>query len=240
MRVDRETKRAAWILAWFGVAIIAFSWFLGCGRSTVLGNPIPAPGPQPDNSVVRGIAVYTITSDQPDSITRFFRNLLNFNAYASTGSTTVTYNNAPSVTFTLNVASFSAGSITNSVLSLGSIAVSALNDNNLKVCNPGGNTKCTQALFRVYNTGTVAGFVNTSDSPQYGAPVYTSGQNPTTALVLNSPGVQVDSLTGIPTNKHTVKLSDFPSPTYTVTSDFSNAGSGSYSMTYVFEYALAP
>jgi len=156
----------------------------------------------------------------------------------SSASTTVTYTNAPSTTFTINAASLVPGSFTGTTLSLGSVTVSSLQDNNLKVCNPGGNTKCTQGIIRVYTTGTVAGFVNTVDL--YGAPVYTGTLNPTTQVGLNSVGAVQVELTTIASSTHALNLSAFPSPTYSVNSDFSNAGAGNYSMVYVVEYALAP
>lgn len=203
---------------------------------------VPPNGPSVvDDSIVRGVAVITVTTDQTLAIFKYLNDLLMSTAFAaSTATTTVTYNNAPAVTFTINTAALTAGAFTGDTLSLGAVTVSSLKDNNLKLCAPGGNTKCTTAILRVYTTGSVAGFVNTSDSPQYGAPVFASGLNPTTALPLLSPGVAVQQVTGMANSKHTVLLTDFPSPTYNVTSDFSNAGSGSYSMVFVVEYALAP
>lgn len=219
---------------------VGLTFLNGCGGNYTLGN-IPTPGPKADNSVVRGVAVVEVNSDHQSAMMNLFNNLLLQRAYAaSTASTVVTYNNAASVTFTINATGLVGGAFTGDTLSLGSFTLTALKDNNLKVCNPGGNTKCTQAILRVYNTGALAGFINTSDSPQYGAPVYTTGDNPVTALGLGSPGVEIEQLTGMVSSKHKVNLSDFSTTTFNVTSDFSNSGTGSYSMTYVVEYALAP
>lgn len=208
----------------------------------VENNLIPQLGPSLiDESIVRGIALVSVSSDQTSSIVKLFKEIFFLkSATASTGTTTVTYNNAPSVTFTLNTATLTGGAFTGNILSMGAVTVSALKDNNLKLCGGGGNQKCTTAILRVYTTGSVAGFVNTSDSPQYGVPVFVSGLNPATALVIGSPGVNVDQVTGIPSSKHTIQLSDFAPTTYNVTSDFSNAGSGTFQMTFVVEYALAP
>lgn len=189
-----------------------------------------------DDSVIKGRAVYQVDAQSTSALLRLF-NMFQM-AYAATGTTTVTYTNAASVSFQINIASFGAGSFTGSTLSLGTFGLSDIDDNHLKVCNPGGNTKCTKAAIRVYTTGSVAGFVHTTDS--YGAPVYAGTLNPTTEVGLNTAGsVQVQQIT-IASNKNRLRLSDFPSPTYGATSDFSNAGSGSYSMTFVVEYILLP
>jgi hypothetical protein len=214
----------------------------GCARIT---NPCnmstcnaPTIGPSlVDGSIVRATALVEVASFH----TTAWHNIFFSNAYAaSTATTVVTYNNAPSVTFTINAAALVAGSFTGDTLSLGSFTITALKDNHLNVCNPGGNTKCTTAILRVYTTGATAGFVNTSASPQYGNNVFTTGENPATALPLSSPGVAIQTLSGMASSKHTVKLSDFSPTTFSVTSDFANGGDGLYSMSYVVEYALAP
>ncbi len=192
-----------------------------------------------DNSVVHGRAEFTITNEQATAQMRAFRSLANLllpsaNA-ASSGSTTVTYTNAASTHFAINTSSFAPGTFTGDVLSLGTVALTSLSDNNLKVCGS-GSTKCTQAIIRVYTTGSVAGFVNTVDL--YGAPVFAGSLNPNLEVGLQAAGsVQVQTFT-IPASRNTLRLSDFASPNYSVTSDFSNAGAGSYSMNFVVEYAL--
>lgn len=226
------------------VIILAFLALTACAGQEQGFQPVALPpiGNSPiDDSTVRALAFVTIQSSQQTAFHKILNTLsLLPTAFASTGTTTVTYSLAPSVTFSINVAGLTGGTFTGNTLNMGSISIATLSDNNLKICNPGGNTKCTQAIMRVYTTGAVAGFVNISDSPQYGAPVYVGTLNPSTAITLNSPGVAVQQVTGMAASKHTVVLSDFPTPTYAVTSDFSNAGTGSYSMGFVLEYALAP
>jgi hypothetical protein len=93
-------------------------------------------------------------------------------------------------------------------------------------------------LIRVYTTGNVAGFVNIDD--QYGAPVYAGTLTPTTAVGLNAAGAVNTATDTIPSSTHVLNLAAaFPSANYNVTSDFSNAGAGSYSMSFVMEYALS-
>lgn len=242
MKTMREQeKRASWIILGIAAAAISLSMLSGCGgadNGPAASNPLPPiDTPLPDNTVVHGQAVVFVSSTQETALFKLFNSLMP-SAYASTGSVVVTYNNSASTNFTINANSLVAGAFTGNTLSLGSVSLATLDDNNLKVCNPGGNSKCTSAIIRVYNTGSLAGFVNTADS--YAAPVYAGTLNPSTALGLNSAGavqVQTASISG---STHRLTISSFPSPTYNVTSDFSNAGAGSYSMTFVVEYALAP
>ena len=189
-----------------------------------------------DGSVVHGRAVVVVSNEQQTAMMKLFKNFLMPSAYAANGSSTVTYTNVGSTNFTINVAALTASGFTGNTLNLGSVALATISDNNLKVCGTGGATKCGSAAIRVYTTGSTAGFVNTADG--YGAPVYTGSMNPSSQVgLLDAGSVQVQALT-IPSNKHTVALADFPTPTYAVTADFSNAGAGSYSMTYVVEYVL--
>lgn len=203
----------------------------GCGGGfkplEYSANPeIPDVPPSIDTDVVvRGMAIVEIKSDP-----------LAYHTEA-TGSVNVTYVNAASVNFTINTAAFTAGAITGDTLSLGHVDLATLSDNNLKVCGAGGNQKCLKAIIRVYTTGSTTGFVQTTDL--YGAPVFAGTLNPAVPIGLNSAGNVQVQLFNIAANKNKVKLSDFPSPNYVVTSDFSNAGSGSYAMTFVVEYALS-
>lgn len=182
-----------------------------------------------DDVVVRGRAEVAITME-PESDGRKF-------LYA-TGSTTVTYTNVASTNFSINVAALVPGSITGNTLSLGHVDLATLSDNNLKVCNPGGSTKCTQAIIRIFTTGSISGFVHNTDN--YGAPIFAGTLNPSTAIGLNAAGsvqVQTVSISG---TKHKLNLSDFPSPAYPVSVDMSNAGAGSYSANFTIEYTLSP
>jgi hypothetical protein len=228
------------------IAFMSLVLLSACGGSPNVVSEVPQPLPPieipgPDNVVVHGRAVVVISNEQETAFMNLFNRFIVPRAYASTGSTTVTYTNAASTNFTISVAGLAptfSPTFTGDTLNLGSVVLSGLNDNNLKVCNPGGNTKCTQAIIRVYTTGSTAGFVHTTDL--YGAPVYTGTLNPSTAVGLNAGGSVQTQLFAIGSTVHKVVLADFPSPTYAVTSDFSNAGAGPYSMTYVVEYALAP
>ena len=193
-----------------------------------------------DDIVPRGLVFINLTSDQELAIYKYLRDLLMPKAYAASDvSSNVVYSNAASVTFTVNTANLIAGGFTGTTLSLGSFTITALSDNNLDLCG-NGHQKCTTALLDVYTMGSQAGFINTSDPNPYGVPVYTSSENPGVQAPLNSPGVDIETVSGMPTNKHKVNLSDFPTVLFNVSSDFSNAGSGSYQMTFVVEYALAP
>jgi len=228
----------------YNLAVIGMILTTGCGGYYVTDNsPTPDINLPPvgeinteDNAVVRARAVLNVSSEQPSLLTKFFNKLLP-NAYAALASTTVTYTNAAAVNFTISTAGLVQGSVTGTILSLGSITMSGVDDNHLKVCNPGGNTKCTQAVIRMYNTGSTAGLVHADG---YAIPVYAGTLNPSTALGLNVAGsVQVQNYT-IPGNRNRVRLSNFASPTYAVTTDLENAGSGSFSMVLVVEYVLLP
>lgn len=188
------------------MALVSMS-MVACGKKFELGSgfdpKLPKVGiPNEDGEVVHGRAVYTITNEELSALHKFMNKLLVPSAYAATGTTTVSYNNAGVTNFAINVTSFTPGSITNNTLSLGSFSISALSDNTLKVCGVNGNQKCNKAIMRVYTTGTVAGFVHTEDN--YGLPVYTGTLNPNTALGLNATGsVQVQTYT-IPNNVNVV------------------------------------
>jgi hypothetical protein len=241
-----KQKHIAYVIGILGLIIVAVS-LSACGGRSYRGQPdMPgSPGDPPvifepgaqanpdDGYLVRARAFYDLYSSHDYALI----GLLMLTAYAATGSTNVSYNNAASVSFTINVASFAASGFTGDTLNLGSVALATLSDNHLKICGVGNNQKCTQAIIRVYTTGTIGGFVHSVDS--YGLPVYAGTLNPSSPVGLNAAGsVQVQTYT-IPGNKNKITLVDFPSPTYNVTSDFSNAGSGLYSMTFVVEYALA-
>lgn len=213
---------------------------MACGNNPEFNLNLPPVGVvEEDGAVVHGRAIMEVSSEQQSSLAKILQNLWIAKAYAATGSTTVTYTNAAAVNFTINVASLTPGAFSGTTLSLGSVGLSTLRDNNLRECGTSGHEKCHNAAIRVYTTGgSTAGFVHASDG--YGVPVYTGTLNPTSAVGLNAAGsVQVQTLS-IPNNKNVVNLTDFPSPTYSVSADFSNAGAGNYSMTYVVEYVLLP
>lgn len=223
--------------------LLALSLLSGCGSNSSSdgGSPggsspsAPINTPLDDGGIVRGRAEYQVYASNDYAILRFFKDLLP-KAYAATGATTVTYTNAASVSFTINVSNFAATGFTGDTLNLGSVALSTIDDNSLKVCGAGSNQKCTQAVIRVYTTGSVSGFVNTADA--YGAPVHAGSLNPGSAVGLNTAGAVQVQVVSIAANKNRLKIADFPTPTYNVTSDFSNAGAGNYNMNFVVEYVL--
>ncbi len=216
---------------------------VGCGGYVpTAGSPLPPVGvPGEDGAVIHGRAEVSVESVQEYAVIKMLREMLfPQTKWAATGATVVTYTNVASTNFTIDVANLGGVGATFSgdTLNLGYVSLSGLNDNNLKVCNPGGNTKCTQAVIRVYTTGATAGFVHQTDG--YGLPVYAGTLNPSSQVGLNAGGsVQVQTYT-IPAGKNRIRLTEFPSPSYTVTSDFANAGVGTYGMTLVVEYVLFP
>lgn len=225
----------------FSVLVIALA-LSACGRETSRTGPgpIPEPGPRADNSVVRGIAVFTIESEQASAVSKLMHDFNNLfmlqSAFASTATTTVTYNNAAAVIFTVNTTNLVPGSFSGLNLNLGSFNITALKDNDTEVCGPLNDQQCANAYLRVYTTGSLPGFVNTSHSPQYSTPLYTSGESALVPMVLNSPGTNIKSVLGMAPTKHVVNLVDFVTTSYTVKTDFTNGGYGSYSATYVIEY----
>jgi hypothetical protein len=198
-----------------------------------------------DGAIVRARAIIDV--DHTNGITttmkvkRFLEDLLIPKAVAYLGSPpaatiTVSYTNAEAVSFTLNTSSFGTSpSMSGSTLTLGSLSVSGLSDNKLRVCT--SPTKCQKAVVRVYTTGSMQGFINSTDG-DHAVPVYFSGLNPSTAVGLTSANAVETTSYNIPGNKNVLSATDLGSPSYTVTSDMSNAGAGSYSMTLVVEYAL--
>ncbi len=209
------------VLFLFCVALLA-----ACGKSS--NNPLD--GVRPDEYVVRAHAEFQVTANTAgEAIAR--------SAISQTQPVSVTL--AASTTMTLDNSSFVAPTITNGVMDFGNLKISALADNNLKVCGAGGNQKCGTALFRIFTQGVAgAGIFNAADN--FGAPLSATLTTPLTVglLVANAAVMQT---TTIAANKNVVRLSDFtPTPTYNIKADFTNAGAGSYTTTIVVEYALAP
>lgn len=233
--------------------LLLMTMFLGlaaCGKNFQPANSPQVGVPQEDGGVVVGSAMLTISTPgeyqtAACKVFKFLQNLILSTSYASSvpgsGNTTVTFNNAPGVTFTISVSGLAptfTPTFTGETLNLGSIVISALTDNNLKVCGAGNNQKCTQAVIRMYTTGTTAGFLNTGDT--YGVPVYAGTLNPTTQVGLGQANAVIVQQVTIANGTNKQHLTDFPSPTYAITSDFSNAGSGAYSMAMTIEYVLNP
>lgn len=128
------------------------------------------------------------------------------------------------------------------VLKIGTISISDLVVNKLKVCGVTHKEQCKHAVIRVYTEElegfeNIEGFVNVSDG--YGVPLYIqNGQGKYIVKLKEENSVVVQDHV-IPPTQHKVKLSDFPNATYTLTSDFSNAGFGSYEVSVVVELSLS-
>jgi hypothetical protein len=135
---------------------------------------------------------------------------------------------------------FSVPPLTGDTLNLGILSISALKDNDLRVCGTNGKTKCTKAIVRMYTTGQAgAGLWNTLDG--YGAPLKAGlSGNPMQTTGLNAVAAVTLQEYTIPSTKNVLNLSDLSQATsYAIEADFSNAGAGSYQTTIVLEYGLA-
>lgn len=156
-----------------------------------------------------------------------------------TNSNPVSVVNAASSTMAVDSSKFKAPTITSSLLNFGTLSITALSDNDLNVCGAAKNTKCGNALLRMYTTGVAgAGLYNAIGA--YGAPMTSTLTTPLT-VGLNVAGAAVMQTLVIPAGKNVVALADFATkPLYTINFNFSNAGAGNYSTTVVLEYALAP
>lgn len=216
-----------------GVALAAL---VGCGtdyRNERTGNnPNPTP-PSGDPWIVMSRSSTTVHVDA----------VLGLVTYTTTGNdSTQTVTNAtmsPSASMTMSSASFSVPTLSSvSGVSFGSLNITALSDNNLKICGT-GNQKCTSAALRVYTTGQAgAGFWNSVDS--YGAPItaYVGTNTPGTVGLNSANATYVETVT-IGSTKNVVTLSDFsPAPNINIVGDFSNAGAGTYSATINVEFVV--
>jgi len=214
----------------------------GCGRrpGASPSAALPPVGvPDAQGVVVKARASFEVSAGQTSVASRFIQNLLLPSAMATNpGTQPVTVVLAPDASMTMSSAAFVVPPITGDVLDFGSLAITALRDNNIRVCGAGGNVKCTQALFRVYTSG-VAGSSLYNSQGGYGAPL-TAG--PDDAVVgLGPTGAAVVQLVTLTSNRNTVRLDDFtPAPSYQVRADFTDAGAGTYTTTINVEFALAP
>lgn len=150
----------------------------------------------------------------------------------------VTIVNPPSVTFNIDTSRMVVPAISNTMLNFGKIAISALVDNQLRICGSNSKKKCGQAFIRMYTTGTAgAGIWNAEGG--YGMPIYANKTGSAQLTVgLDAARAAVVQTVAIPANKNVLRLTDFPTPAYEMRSDFTEAGAGSYSTTLVIEYGL--
>lgn len=218
--------------------VLMVAMMTACGKGGGSQSP-PVDVPVSDGSIVRGRAYLIVNSDgtidyydETAYTKKFLLNLLISSAYAATASVPITYVNAAAVQYTITP-SFGSPTLTGDELDLGTIGLATIDDNSLKVCGAGGNTKCTKAIIRLYTTGTSAGFIHSTDG--YSVPVLSGGNE----IGLGAANAVIVQQVTIASNKNRLRLSDFPAPTYPVKADMSNAGAGSYSMTLVMEYVLA-
>jgi hypothetical protein len=160
-------------------------------------------------------------------------------AYANPESEQVTVVLAPNTQMSMSAADFILPNMANQLLDFGSLRLTALTTNDLRRCPGNPASKCTKALIRVYTSGVAgAGFYNVADG--YGVPLLASGALPEGEVGLGAANARVIQQINIPSNKHTILLSDFNQPVINVKGDFANAGAGTYTTTINVEFALAP
>lgn len=205
----------------------------GCGRKrhnhTIQDTTISKPGP--DGYIVIARASLPVTIGSPDLITKLMNSII-APAYANPVTQPVTVVLAGATSMSMSNSNFSIPPMTNDILDFGTLTITSLFTNDLKKCGNNGNQKCTKALLRIYTTGAGAGFWNSFDG--YGMPLLANN----TEVGLNASGSVIMQTYNIPNNRNTVTLSNFPSPTYSIKGDFTNAGAGSYGTTINVELAL--
>lgn len=220
--------------------VLLTSLMVACGKGGGGGSSYvpPVDTPVEDGSVVRGRAYLVVNSDgtidyydETAYIKKVLLNALIPTAHAATASIPITYTNAANIDFEIDP-SFSNPDSSGETRTLGTVSLANIDDNKLKVCGT-GNQKCTQAIIRLYTTGATAGLIHETDG--YGIPVMFGAGT----IGLGAANAAVVQIVAIAQSKNRLRLADFPSPTYTVTADFSNAGYGNYSMTLVVEYVLS-
>lgn len=198
-----------------------------CGPQTTnldKRSPRPTPHIAPSDAIVIATASFPVT-------------VAGKRLYASSAIYPVVVTLAPNTQFAINTTSFAAPIMDNVVLNFGSIAVTTLSTNQLKLCGIGGNQKCNNAYIRVYTTGGGTGFWNVEDG--YGAPMSAGLSGSLASVGYTIAAASVVQSFAIPTGRNTVKLSDFPSPIYLFSGDFTDAGAASYSATINIDLVLS-
>jgi len=135
-------------------------------------------------------------------------------------------------TFTVNSGGLTVDDTDPDTLALGALVIDAIRINKLKVCGVGEDTKCTNALIRIYSTGAHEGFINTTDG--YGVPFLADGN---VIGLTDSASLSLDSYT-IPANDRRLRNNDFTDLSYDLTIDMSNAGVGDYEADLTIELLL--
>ncbi len=119
------------------------------------------------------------------------------------------------------------------IASYGSLDVTALRDNDLRVCGPSGNARCTTAAVRVYTVGTAgAGLWSTVEG--YGLPITSKSA----VIGLDVAGAVTAASVAVGSTK-VMKLTDFTASArleVPISVDFTDAAAGSYASKLVVEY----
>ena len=209
---------------------LALSLLVGCGTDRVDHQDRRTHGPQGQEWKVITRSSLKINVDPVAGLT----------TWTGTGNDDTQVVNAtmsPSASMTMSNASFSVPTMTSDLLSFGSLNITALRDNNLKVCGT-GTQKCTAAAFRVYTTGqSGAGVWHSTDG--YGAPLNVAvGTGSYSAAGLGSANADYVEQITITSGMNVVNLSNFTYPDILVQGDFTNAGAGSYSTTINVEFVV--
>lgn len=183
-------------------------------------------------------------------------NLLISQAFADvaqgSASVNVTYNNPGVSTFTVNTTALGTGiTVTGNDLNLGTVSIGSLDDNTIRICTGAPANRCNRLYIRIFTLGTAtggvtgtAGFINKSVlTDVYGINVFAGSvptaigfnASPVAASVTNAATVYTYT---IASNANRVRLSDLTNTPIPIKADLTNAGSGSYEMNLVVQYAL--
>ncbi len=195
----------------------------------------------PEGSVIRSRAIMrVVVSQATGKIAVVENNGTQPPPPVTNGTQPVTVINGPFTNMSIDNSLFVVPAVSNTVLDFGFLQLSGLLDNNLNLCGPSNNAKCNTAIIRTYTTGVAGpGVYNTTDG--YGVPLLAGmDPNPLQEVGLNVGGAITLQTFTIPDTRHTVKLTDFPTPKYHYQTDFSDAGAGTYTTNIVLEYALTP
>jgi hypothetical protein len=219
-------------------AVLATGLLIGCGQNSSSSAPaispaappaVTPPAAQAGPFVSKSITTLTISTD----------NFTGVSVMAVPPKTIpISVINAPNSSMVVDSTAFVVPAVANAVLNFGTIKVTSLVDNNLNVCGASGTAACTNAVIRIYTTGAGPGIFNAVGG--YGMPI--AAKVGTTALQnigLTAANAAIVQTHAIPATQHAIHLSDFSlTPVYAISSDFTNAGAGTYSTTLVIEYGL--
>lgn len=247
-------------------ALLLCATMVGCGPGFQVQNtPYSPPQPEPAPAIVFPVASAVINVTSYGDLAALAKkkktsiaSLLISQAFADVaqGSATVnvTYNNPGVSTFTVNTASLgNAISAVGNDLNLGTISIGSLDDNTIRICTGVGApaNRCNRLYIKIFTLGTatpgitgLAGFINKSDpADAYGLNVFAGtvptaigfNANPIAAAVTNAAVVYEYT---IPGGTNRVRLSQLTNTPVPIKADLTNAGSGSYEMNLVVQYAL--